>query len=70
MNINAQQHSLRGFIYDENENPLIGANIIIKGTVYGTSTNNDGYFIFENLELPKVVVEVSMIGFVSISVSS
>ncbi|MBZ0181193.1 MAG: TonB-dependent receptor [Melioribacteraceae bacterium] len=64
MNINAQQHSLRGFIYDENENPLIGANIIIKGTVYGTSTNNDGYFSFENLELPKVIVEVSMIGFV------
>lgn len=35
---------VQGTIYDDNNEPLIGANVIIKGTNIGTSTDVDGKF--------------------------
>ena len=36
--------SLSGTVYDENNLPLIGVNVLIKGTTKGTSSNMDGEF--------------------------
>src|SRR3990172_9309631 len=42
--------SISGFVYDgENGEALIGCNVFLKGTVYGSSTNQSGYFV-----IPKV----------------
>ncbi|TLX71926.1 hypothetical protein E9993_19110, partial [Labilibacter sediminis] len=48
-------------IGEEDELPIIGANIVVKGTTIGTITDIDGNF---KLEVPpKSVIQVSMIGF-------
>ena len=44
--------------------PIPGANIIIKGTSRGTTTNFDGKYTFENVNLDDVIV-FSYIGFAS-----
>lgn len=36
--------SLSGTVYDENNLPLIGVNVLIKGSTKGTSSNMDGEF--------------------------
>ncbi len=35
---------MSGTVYDENNLPLIGVNVLIKGTTKGTSSNMDGEF--------------------------
>ncbi|MGB0177161.1 MAG: carboxypeptidase-like regulatory domain-containing protein, partial [Owenweeksia sp.] len=72
-NVNAQ--SLRGSVLDgANGEPIIGANVIIKGTTLGTTTDIDGNFTLEvrNTVKPPFVVEVSFIGYqrVELEVSS
>ena len=54
---------IAGRITDENNNPLIGCNVIIKGTSLGAASDLDGkYFI---LNIPPGVYEISssMIGY-------
>lgn len=38
---------IRGFIFDEYSEPLIGGNIVVEGTNYGTITDRDGSFILD-----------------------
>lgn len=35
---------IKGYIYDDNKQPIIGANVYWEGTQNGTTTNVDGYF--------------------------
>ncbi len=65
--VQAQNLSLSGYVYDSNKNPLVGANVILQATVYGTSTNKEGYFIFNNLEKGVYSLEISMVGFTKFS---
>jgi iron complex outermembrane recepter protein len=60
------QNTVKGTIKDAEDNqPLIGANIIIKGTIKGTITDFDGNFdITNNEKLPYVII-VSMVGYES-----
>ena len=58
-----QQNSLRGKIMDINQNPLPGASIIIVGTKYGGSANEDGEYLFNKLPEGKLKVQVSFVGF-------
>ncbi|TAE71615.1 MAG: TonB-dependent receptor [Bacteroidetes bacterium] len=63
--IQAQNASVTGKIADNNEQTLVGANIVIKGTQKGTTTNSEGEFIFEKLEKGEYILVVSFIGFKS-----
>lgn len=45
--LNAQNRTLSGVVTDVNNEPLIGVNVIEKGTTNGTVTNYDGEFEFE-----------------------
>ena len=59
---------ISGRVVDENNQPLIGCNIIVKGTSYGAATNLAGeYFI---LNLPPGIYEISasMIGYGTVTV--
>lgn len=40
----AQTHKLTGTVYDQNNEPVIGASVMVKGTTIGTATDIDGNF--------------------------
>lgn len=46
--------------------PLIGANLVLQGTVLGASTDADGYFFILNVPPGEYSLEVSMIGYQSV----
>ena len=62
LNLFASEGTIKGKIIDENGEPLFAANIGIKGTSYGTSTDFDGLF---ELDVPegKYDLSLSFIGF-------
>ncbi|WP_280745213.1 MULTISPECIES: TonB-dependent receptor [unclassified Parabacteroides] len=64
-NVPARQQDKRitGVIVDESNLPIIGANVIVKGTSLGTITDIDGKF---SLEVPvNAILQVSYIGYTS-----
>lgn len=53
--------SIKGRVFDPSGAPIVGANIVIKGTTIGTPTNIEGQF---NLMVtPGSILEVSFLGF-------
>ncbi|MBN1639234.1 MAG: carboxypeptidase-like regulatory domain-containing protein, partial [Ignavibacteriales bacterium] len=59
------QTKISGKVIDENNSPLIGANVYIQDTYDGTSTEADGSFDFWIDEKGKVALIVSYIGYVT-----
>ncbi len=54
---------ISGYVYSSNDNiPLPEANVIVKGTNIGTSTDKNGYFELVNLSLDSKLL-ISFIGF-------
>jgi len=47
LTVNAQDVTLTGVVTDVNNEPLIGVNVVQKGTTKGTITDNDGRYSFE-----------------------
>ena len=61
---NAQQKTISGTVVDNNNEPVIGANIQVKGTSVGTASDVDGKFSLAVPEGGKTLV-VSYIGFIT-----
>ncbi|MFN8294820.1 MAG: TonB-dependent receptor [Chitinophagales bacterium] len=60
----AQTGVIEGRVYDEiNNEPIIGANVIITGTTLGASTDADGNYRIENLTAGLYNLEVSYLGY-------
>ena len=58
------QFSLSGNVYDKKTNqPLPGANIVLKNTVRTTVSNLNGVFVFDNLKEGKYTISISYIGY-------
>lgn len=58
------QHTLTGEILEEDTGePLIGANVIVKGTSDGTSTDWDGSFSFKTSREPPFEIVITYTGF-------
>ena len=56
-----QSNTITGVVVDANGEPIIGANVVVKGTTNGTITDIDGRF---SLEAPgNAVLSISYIGF-------
>ncbi|NDP21695.1 MAG: TonB-dependent receptor [Paludibacter sp.] len=67
-NLSAQQTSVSGVIKDAgNGEPIIGANILEKGTTNGTITNFDGQFTITTSS--KAILEIKYVGYETIEVS-
>jgi len=65
-NIQQQKTRITGIVYDVSEKPIIGANIIEKGTTNGTVTDSDGGF---TLDVDKnAILQISYIGYFSLEV--
>ena len=55
---------ISGFVIDADSNePIVGANILIKDTSLGTASDQDGIFYIINLSPGKYLVECSVIGY-------
>ena len=52
---------MQGVVTDENGEPIIGANVVEKGTTNGTVTDLDGKFTMEVSE--NGVLQISYIGY-------
>lgn len=59
---------VKGIVIDETGFPVIGANVLVKGSSVGTITNLDGEFSLE-VSSNKTILQVSYIGFTPIEVA-
>lgn len=57
------QSAIYGKVTDENGNPLVGANLVLKNTLYGQSTNSNGKFTFKNLKTGEYSLQATYMGF-------
>ncbi|MCF8243441.1 MAG: TonB-dependent receptor [Melioribacteraceae bacterium] len=57
------QTKISGSIFDSGNQPLPGANVFIKDTYDGVSSNQDGSFSFETEEKGEAVLVVSFVGY-------
>ena len=60
----AQERTITGTVVSQDDTPINGASVIIKGTTTGTTTNINGKFTIR--ALPKNVLSVSAVGFTTI----
>lgn len=58
-----QQKVITGTVFDNSSIPVIGANIVVKGTTNGTVTDIDGKFSLQNVPENAILV-VSYIGYI------
>ncbi len=64
----AQQIAVKGHVKDTTGEPVIGANVLVKGTTHGTITDFDGNFM---LNVPKdAILSVSFVGYKSAEVKA
>jgi iron complex outermembrane receptor protein len=60
----AQGSTIKGIVTDtQSGDPLIGANIVLKGTRMGASTDLDGFFMISNIPEGDYNLEVSYVGY-------
>lgn len=62
-NFQQKLKTISGTVVDTNNEPVIGANIVVKGMAHGTITDIDGKFSLENVPDNSVVI-VSYIGYI------
>ena len=58
----AQQLTVKGVVKDEAGEPIIGASVVVKGTVNGAVTDFDGNFVLNNVA-KDAAIEISFVGY-------
>ncbi len=67
--ISAQESTIRGFIYEEESGePAIFSNVYLKGTTYGASTDNNGYFLVSRIPPGTYSLMVTYLGYDTIQI--
>jgi outer membrane receptor protein involved in Fe transport len=59
----AQENKISGNVTDEQNRPVAGANVLIKGKITGTVTNADGNFELNTALAPPFTIVVSIVGY-------
>ncbi|HLT52168.1 MAG TPA: TonB-dependent receptor [Arenibacter sp.] len=59
--------TVRGTVTDDNDQPLPGASVIIKGTTTGTQTDFDGNYVLDNVPT-NATLAISYLGFTSLEI--
>lgn len=59
-----QNKSIKGVVVDQNGEPVIGANVMVKGTTTGSITNVSGDFVISDVPQSAVLV-ISFIGYLT-----
>jgi Fe(3+) dicitrate transport protein len=55
--------TIMGKILDQKQEPIVGANVVLKGTVRGVSTNERGEYILKNVEIGTYTLVISSVGY-------
>lgn len=58
----AQNYQLKGYVLDSNDEPLIGANVVVTGTTNGMITDLNGEFVLvvlQMIELMSLIWDIS-----------
>ncbi|WP_417591721.1 TonB-dependent receptor [Owenweeksia hongkongensis] len=64
----AQTGKVRGFVIDkESDAPIPFANVVVQGLSIGAVANDEGYFILSNVPLGKQTIEISFVGYETIT---
>ena len=61
--LSAQFYTLSGNVYDDADNPLVGASVFIRESDHATITDNRGKFVLDSLEAGVNVLVVTHIGY-------
>ena len=61
--VSFSQITLQGKVIDEQNNPIIGANVFLKGTYDGTVTNENGDFTFQTTTVSDQLLQISFLSF-------
>ncbi|OFY47463.1 MAG: hypothetical protein A2W85_02015 [Bacteroidetes bacterium GWF2_41_31] len=68
VSLKAQEATVRGFLYEEESGePAIFANVVLKGTNFGASTDVNGYFLISKIPPGDYTLMVTYLGFDTIS---
>lgn len=67
--ISFSQTTLKGKVIDEQKNPIIGANVFLKGTYDGNITDENGDFSFSTNTLGNQVLQISFISFETLNIN-
>ena len=60
----AQQGDIKGFVYDKKTGEVaMFANVMLKGTTFGASTDMNGYFTISNIPVGSYTLVVSFLGY-------
>ena len=60
----AQDNSVKGFVYEESTGePMMFTNVYLRGTTYGGSTNENGYFNINRIPDGKYTLVITCVGF-------
>ena len=62
--IQQTEKSIRGAVKDKNGEPIIGANVVVKGTTNGTITDIDGQYTLNGVS-DKDILTISYIGYIA-----
>lgn len=62
MAVSEATHKIKGIVVDQTGEPIIGANVVVKGSSVGTITGIDGDFTLD--VSPNSILKISYIGFV------
>ena len=65
LSLSQSGHYISGKVVDRNNTPLFGANIILKGTFMGSTSDFDGLYRIDNVDPGKYTLMISYIGYKS-----
>ena len=65
----AQAKQVRSSVVDENGAAVIGASVIVKGTTIGVSTDQQGFFVMNNVPAKSEELQISYLGYKTATVA-
>ena len=64
----AQDNSIKGFVYEEaTGEPMMFTNVYLKGTTYGGSTSENGYFNINRIPDGRYTLLITSVGYDTVS---
>ena len=64
INIYSQSATIRGFVYDKaTGEPILFTNVYLAGTIYGSSTDINGYFVITGVKPGTYTLKITTIGY-------
>ena len=63
MSLFAQDAAITGYVHDSGDNPIIGANIYLEGTILGAASDMSGQFLIDRVPRGNFKLVITVIGY-------